>query len=253
MLTVRSLLCIAQQGPHVLVFQVYRLLSLTLQWLCLRRLRRRPPVRWFQPPLRRRCQLHSLSLRRSLQLSSALPSHLYASSLLASTIFPARVASLSLAPAFTSNGRSSSTSTRTNVKFSVGGNFPHTPSVQAPSMGPYVGSSSNLPPVSQWPATTPGFQPHSASFPPGQTQQVICYLLLFPSNYPVAGPVAFFRGRLPPVMCSLAPRRFQLLISPLLLCVRASLQWKTTPNPSLRVLRSLPTSSSFGRQNGAKQ
>ena len=68
LLTVGSLLCIAQQGPHVLVFQVYRLLSLKLQWPRLRRLRRRPPVRWFQPPLRRLCQLHSLSLRRSLRL-----------------------------------------------------------------------------------------------------------------------------------------------------------------------------------------
>ena len=63
LLIVRLLLCIAQQGPHVLVFQVYRLLSLKLQWHRLRRLRRRPPVRWFQPPLRRLCQLHSLSLR----------------------------------------------------------------------------------------------------------------------------------------------------------------------------------------------
>ena len=68
MLTVRSLLCIAQQGPHVLVFQVHRLLSLKLQRLRLRRLCRRPPVPWFQPSLRRLCQLHSLSLRRSLRL-----------------------------------------------------------------------------------------------------------------------------------------------------------------------------------------
>ena len=57
-------------------------------------------------------------------------------------------------------------------------------------MGPYIGSSSNLPPVPQWPATTPGFQPHSASFLTGQTQQVIIpgTPSLFPSNYPVAGP-----------------------------------------------------------------
>ena len=50
------------------MFQVHRLLSLKLQWPRLRRLHRRPPVRWFQPSLRRLCQLHSLSLRRSLRL-----------------------------------------------------------------------------------------------------------------------------------------------------------------------------------------
>ena len=50
------------------MFQVHRLLSLKLQWPRLRRLRRRPLVPWFQPSLRRLCQLHSLSLRRSLRL-----------------------------------------------------------------------------------------------------------------------------------------------------------------------------------------
>ena len=63
-------------------------------------------------------------------------------------------------------------------------------------MGPYVGSSSNLSPVSQWPTTTPGFQPHSASFPPGQTPQVIIpgTPSLFTSNYPVAGPGSVLSG-----------------------------------------------------------
>ena len=61
-------------------------------------------------------------------------------------------------------------------------------------MGSYVGSSSNLPPVPQWPATTPGFQPLSASFPPGQTQEVIipgtpsCFLVT--TRSPVPGSIA---------------------------------------------------------------
>ena len=80
------------------------------------------------------------------------------------------------------------------------GNFPQTPLVPALSMGPYVDSSSNLPPVPQWPATTPGFQPHSASFPPGQTQQVIIpgTPSLFPNNYPVVGPGSVFPGSIAP-------------------------------------------------------
>ena len=123
--------------------------------------------------------------------SSALPSHLYASSLLASPIFPARVASPSSAPALPAMAVpvQRQPGPTSNIP---SGNFPHTPSVQVPSMGPYVGSSSNLSPVPQWPATAPGFQPHSASFPPGQTQQVIIpgTPSLFPSNYPVAGPVS---------------------------------------------------------------
>ena len=67
-------------------------------------------------------------------------------------------------------------------------------------MDPYVGSSSNLPPVPQWPATTPGFQPHSASFPPGQTsEQTQQFIIpgtpsLFSSNYPVAGPGSVLPG-----------------------------------------------------------
>ena len=118
--------------------------------------------------------------------SSALPSHLYASSLLASPIFPARVPSPSLAPALPAMAvpvqrQSGPTS---NIP---SGNIP-------PSMGPYVGSSSNLSPVPQWPATTPGFQPHSASFPPGQTQQVIIPPSLFPSNYPVSSPGSVLPG-----------------------------------------------------------
>ena len=103
--------------------------------------------------------------------SSALPSHLYASSLLASPIFPARVASPSLAPALPAMAVPGQRQPGpTNFQ---SGNFPQPLSVQAPSIGPYVGSSSNIPPVPQRPATTPGFQPHSASFPPGQTQQFI--------------------------------------------------------------------------------
>ena len=120
--------------------------------------------------------------------SSALPSHLYASSLLASPIFPARVASPSLAPALPAMAVPVQRQPGPTSTFQSG-NFPQTPLVPAPSMGPYVGSSSHLPPAPQWPATTPGFQPHSASFPPGQTQQVIIpgTPSLFPSNYPVAG------------------------------------------------------------------
>ena len=104
--------------------------------------------------------------------SSALPSHLYASSLHASPIFPARVASPSLAPALPAMAVPDLRQPGPTSNFQSG-NFPQPLSVQAPSMSPYVGSSSNLPPVSQWPATTPGFQPHSASFPPEQTQQFI--------------------------------------------------------------------------------
>ena len=105
--------------------------------------------------------------------SSALPSHRYASSLLASPIFPARVASPSLAPPALpaiAVPRQRQPGPTSNFH---SGNLPQPLSVQAPSMGPYVGSSSNLSPVPQWPATTPGFQPYSASFPPGQTPQVI--------------------------------------------------------------------------------
>ena len=111
--------------------------------------------------------------------SSVLPSHLYASSLLASPIFLAKVASPSLAPALSAMAvpvqRQAVPVQRQAVPVQrqpgptstfQSGNFPQTPLVPAPSMGPYVGSSSNLPPVPQWPATTPGFQPHSASFPP---------------------------------------------------------------------------------------
>ena len=131
--------------------------------------------------------------------SSALPSHLYASSLLASPIFPARVASPSLAPVLPAMAVPVQRQPGPTSTFQSG-NFPQTPLVSAPSMGPYVGSSSNLPPVPQWPATTPGFQPHSASFPPGQTQQVIIpdTPSLFLSNYPVAGPGSVLPGSLAP-------------------------------------------------------
>ena len=80
------------------------------------------------------------------------------------------------------------------------GNFPQPLSVQTPSMGPYAGSSSNLPPVPQWPATTRGFQPYNASFPPGQTQQFIIpgTPSLFSSNYPVAGPGSVLPGSIAP-------------------------------------------------------
>ena len=104
--------------------------------------------------------------------SSALPSHLYASSLLASPIFPARVASPSLAPALPAMAVPRQRQPGPTSNFHSG-NFPQPLSVQAPSMGPYVGSSPKPPLVPQWPATTPGFQPYSASFPPGQTPQVI--------------------------------------------------------------------------------
>ena len=131
--------------------------------------------------------------------SSALPSHLYASSLLASPIFPARVASPSLAPALPAMAVPVQRQPGPTSTFQSG-NFPQTPLVPAPSMGPYVGSSSHLPPAPQWPATTPGFQPHSASFPPGQTQQVIIpgTPSLFPSNYPVAGPGSVLPGSFAP-------------------------------------------------------
>ena len=123
--------------------------------------------------------------------NSALPSHLYASSLLASPIFPARVSSPSLAPALPTMAVPRQHQPGPTSNFHSG-NFPQPLSVQPPSMIPYVGSSSNLPPVPQWPATTPGFQPYSASFPPGQTPQVIIpgTPSLFTSNYPVAGPVS---------------------------------------------------------------
>ena len=76
--------------------------------------------------------------------SSALPSHLYASSLLASPIFPARVASPSLAPALSAMAVPVQRQPGPTSTFQSG-NFPQTPLVPAPSMGPYVGSSSNLP------------------------------------------------------------------------------------------------------------
>ena len=135
--------------------------------------------------------------------SSALPSHLYASSLLASPIFPARVASPSLAPALPAMAVPRQCQPGPTSNFHLG-NFPQPLSVQAPSMGPYVGSSSNLPPVPQWPATTPGFQPYSASFPPGQTPQVIIpgTPSLFTSNYPVAGPGSVLpAANFPPPLC----------------------------------------------------
>ena len=139
--------------------------------------------------------------------SSALPSHLYASSLLASPIFPARVASPSLAPALPAMAVPVQRQPGPTSNFQSG-NFPQTPLVQAPSMGPYVGSSSHLPPVPQWPATTPGFQPHSASFPLGQTQQAIIpgTPSLFPSNYPVAGPGSVLPGSIAPRLCVLLRR-----------------------------------------------
>ena len=131
--------------------------------------------------------------------SSALPSHLYASSLLASPIFPARVASPSLAPALPAMAVPGQRQPGPTSNFQSG-NFPQPLSVQTPSMGPYVGSSSNLPPVPQWPATTPGFQPYNASFPPGQTQQFIIpgTPSLFSSNYPVAGPGSVLPGSFAP-------------------------------------------------------
>ena len=121
--------------------------------------------------------------------SSALPSHLYASSLLASPISPARVPSPSLAPALPAMAVPRQRQPGPTSNFHSG-NFPQPLSAQVPSMGPYVGSSSNPPLVPQWPATTPGFQPYSASFPPGQTPQVFIpdTPSLFTSNYPVAGP-----------------------------------------------------------------
>ena len=154
------------------MLQIYRLLSLKLQWLRLHRLRRRPPVRWLQPPLRRLCQFHSLSLRlvqlcrriftpqACLLRPCSRPEWHLRRSLLPYQQWPFQV---NVSPDL--------------LKLSVG-ELSASLSVQAPSMGPYVGSSSNLPPVPQWLATTPGFQPHSASFPPGQTQQFIIHLQL---------------------------------------------------------------------------
>ena len=159
--------------------------------------------------------------------SSALPSHPYASNLLASPIFPARVASPSLAPALPAMAVPVQRQPEPTSTFQSE-NFPQTPLVPAPSMGPYVGSSSNLPPVpsgllqlQDFSLTVPPFlqdKPNKLSF------QVRHLFFLVTTRSPV--PVAFFRGRLPPVMCSpLALRRFQLRISPLLLWVRASLLW----------------------------
>ena len=155
--------------------------------------------------------------------SSALPSHLYASSLLASPIFPARVASPSLDPALPTMAVPRQRQPGPTSNFHSG-NFPQPLSVQAPSMGPYVGSSSNLSPVPQWPATTPGFQPYSASFSSRANTklsfQVRHLCLLVTTRSPVS--VAFFRRCLPQVICPpLALRRFQLLISPPLLWVQA--------------------------------
>ena len=269
LLTVHSLLCVAQQGPHVLVFQVHGLLSLKLQWPRLRRLHRRPPVRWLQPSLRRLCQLHNLSLRRSLRLVQLCRRIFYACLKLARFAHLPGSSGISIVSScLTSNGRSTSTSTRTNVKFSLG-ELPQPLSVQAPSMGPYVGSSSNPPLVPQWPATTPGFQSYSASFSPKQTPQVIIpgTPSLFTSNYSVAGPgnvlpASFAPGYLSSASASAFPAAN--FPPPPLLWVRASprrsqdsccdnLSWKTTSRLNLRVLHSLPTSSSFGRPNGAER
>ena len=131
--------------------------------------------------------------------SSALQSHLYASSLLASPIFPARVASPSLAPALPAMAVPGQRQPGPTSNFQSG-NFPQPLLVQAPSMGTYVGSSSNLPPVPQWPATTPGFQPDSTFFPPGQTQQFIIpgTPSFFSSNYPVDGPGSVLPGSIAP-------------------------------------------------------
>ena len=165
--------------------------------------------------------------------SSALPSHLYASSLLASPIFPARVASPSLAPALPAMAVPVQRQPGPTSTFQSG-NFPQTPLVPAPSMGPYVGSSSNLPPVPQWPATTPGFQPHSASFPPGQTQQVIIpgTPSLFPSNYPLAFPAANFPPfvvgpAIPPV----APKIVAAIVSGEFIELASLLEDRIEPEP----------------------
>ena len=117
-------------------------------------------------------------------------------------------------------------------------------------MGPYVGSLSNLPPVPQWPATTPGFQRHSASFPPGQTQQFIIpgTASLFSSNYPVAGPGSVLPGSIAAGYVSssnasaLPAANFPpFVVGPGFPPVARGnlLNWKTTSNPNLRVLHSL--------------
>ena len=209
--------------------------------------------------------------------SSALPSNLYASSLLASPIFPARVASPSLAPALPAMAVPGQRQPGPTSNFHSG-NFPQPLSVQAPSMGPYVGSSSNLPPVPQWPATTPGFQPYSASFFAGQTEQFIIpgtpSLFSSSPNYPVAGPgsvllgsiapgyvssssvSAFPAANFPPFCCgsglpSRAPKIVAAIVSGEFIELASLLEDHIEPEPPC--LHSLPTSSSFGRPHGAKQ
>ena len=148
--------------------------------------------------------------------SSALPSHLYASSLLASSIFPVRVASPSLAPALPAMAVPRQRQPRPTSNFHSG-NFLQPLSVQAPSMGPYVGSSSNF---LQYPNGLLQLQAFSLTVLPFLQDkhhklsfQVRHLCLLVTTRSPV--PVAFCRRRLPQVICPpLALRRFQLLIPP---------------------------------------
>ena len=227
LLTVRSLLCIAQQGPHVLVFQVYSLLSLKLQWLRLRRLRRRPPVRWFQPPfIRRLCQLHSLLLRRSPRLVQRCR-----------RIFTPRACSLRpfsrpewhprrwLLPyqqwpfPFNVNPDQRHLFSQGTFRKPLWFRRPRWVHMLVRRQI-FLQYPSGLLQLQDFSLTVPPFlqdKPNKLSF---QVRH-LCFLVT--TRSPV--PVAFFRGRLPPGMCSLARRRFQLRISPLLLWVRASLLW----------------------------
>ena len=184
LLTVRSLICIAQQGPHVLEFQVHRLLSLKLQWLRLRRLCRRPPVRWFQPPLRCLCQLHSLSLRlvqlchRTLRLKLARFTHLPGSSGISV-----------VGSCLTSNGRSTSTSTRTNIKLSVRelSATPVSSGALDGSICLFIVKSSSSTPVACYNSSISASQCF-LSYSTNTTSSHSRYAIFITSNYPVAGP-----------------------------------------------------------------
>ena len=144
--------------------------------------------------------------------SSALPPLCYASNVLASPIFPARVASQSLTPAL--QAMAVPVQRISFVEFSLE-NLSANPPAQAPSRGPCAGSSSNPPPVPQWPATTPRCQPRRAVFSPDKHYKLsfqvrhVCFL----NNYPVAGPGSVLPGPDAPVLFSplLAPLRFQAL------------------------------------------
>ena len=122
--------------------------------------------------------------------ATALPSHLQASSVLASPPFPARLAAPSLAPILPSLAVP-----RQALNFQPSSlNFSQITQHQEPPVGSYVGSSASVPMVLQLPSTDQRFKSQSATSLASQTQVLPGTPFLFTNNYPVAGPSGLTPG-----------------------------------------------------------